>query len=686
MSTRTEILNLFKWDVTDATDKASKFNIPLSMNGNWDNIDEFAGLIQDSIGTATNTFSTSSTYAVGDIVIYEHKLYKCTTAVSTAGEFDSDDWTEISIKELIDEKTVVDSSLSPTSKNPVQNKEVYEALEEKQTQIDALVEENTTLKAQIPTGHKKTDSVQLTDSAEGLAIENVAVWGGMSQETYEGKNMLSYESKSVTQNGLSINAEKNGVISLKGTTTATINVGIDLEPIKVVGEYKLSGYTRNDNYVQLYYKDVNGTLKYKAFKDSPTINFEEGDTLYQIFVYINAVGTTLNEKLYLQLESGSTAHDWEPYCGGKSSPNKDYPQTIHKVTGNCNVKFHDMNLLNSIVTSQTTKGVTITRETDGSITLNGTSNDGFNLILTTENYPNKQYRIKSEINGYFYYSTSNKIWLACTQNQIHLEITSDSNAQNINKTVDWENIRYWIPNGTTFNNCNIKTILTEGTEDKSYVPYLEQNSPLTLGNIELYEGDKIQISYVNQAGYKKVTGANVVKKIKERVLTGIENWVSQSPTGFYRYGLNISEIINDNSLSDDVLIYSNYFKGVSFADRQTDTDETIYIVCNGLSGNNGFFINTKEFSTVESFKTWLSTHTLEVCYPLATPTTTPITDTTLLSQLETLINMETYKGITNIDTEGEDLAPVLEFTYCRDLDTILNRLDSIEARLDLLEE
>lgn len=39
-------------------------------------------------------FSSSSTYAVGDYVIYEGQLYQCTTAVTTAGSWNSSNWTQ----------------------------------------------------------------------------------------------------------------------------------------------------------------------------------------------------------------------------------------------------------------------------------------------------------------------------------------------------------------------------------------------------------------------------------------------------------------------------------------------------------------------------------------------------------------------------------------------------------------
>ena len=44
-------------------------------------------------------FSTTSTYAVGDYVTYNNKVYKCTTAVSTAGAWDASDWQEQTVSE-----------------------------------------------------------------------------------------------------------------------------------------------------------------------------------------------------------------------------------------------------------------------------------------------------------------------------------------------------------------------------------------------------------------------------------------------------------------------------------------------------------------------------------------------------------------------------------------------------------
>lgn len=46
------------------------------------------------LGLDVNTFSTTKTYAVGEYVVYNLKLWKCTTAVTRAGAWNQANWTE----------------------------------------------------------------------------------------------------------------------------------------------------------------------------------------------------------------------------------------------------------------------------------------------------------------------------------------------------------------------------------------------------------------------------------------------------------------------------------------------------------------------------------------------------------------------------------------------------------------
>lgn len=53
--------------------------------------------LEEVIGVNTDTFSSSSTYEVGDRVVYQKKLYECIVAIETPGVWDSTDWQEIVI-------------------------------------------------------------------------------------------------------------------------------------------------------------------------------------------------------------------------------------------------------------------------------------------------------------------------------------------------------------------------------------------------------------------------------------------------------------------------------------------------------------------------------------------------------------------------------------------------------------
>ncbi len=57
--------------------------------------------LMKTLGIYEETYSASSTYAVGDLVVHSHKLYECITAITTGEAFNSSKWQEISL--LVDE-------------------------------------------------------------------------------------------------------------------------------------------------------------------------------------------------------------------------------------------------------------------------------------------------------------------------------------------------------------------------------------------------------------------------------------------------------------------------------------------------------------------------------------------------------------------------------------------------------
>ena len=665
MSNTTPNLDLFKWDTTNRTDLASKFNIPVSMNENWDKLDTAVANKVDKVtgkGLSTNDYTTAE----------KQKLAGIETQAN---------------------KTVVDVSLSETSTNPVQNKKVYEALAEKQEQIDALVEENSTLKKQQLKGQASGSSIQLTDSAEGLEIENVKLKGAMSQNTYNGYNLLNSYLKNQTVNGVTVtyNSESQE-ITLNGTCTADntyFNFNSNIDGITVQSNGKLYGK------IVYVSGSSEGYLALRAFKEDYSgifliVNTDNGLT-QNISGSVTCTTNTIFNRLSIRANSNSVFNNlkiklmfstenvnYEPFCGAQVSPNKDYPQEVHCVTGTNNVNVQRKNIFPFPFTDAATtrSGVTVTVDSKNqTMSASGTTTSAnFTWYFFNGNLEIKEtYKLSSNLTasllkiGYIKKGETARTWTT-------LASTSIFNDGDVIKQI------YIQPSstGTTIAYKDIYVQLEKGSTATEHTLYEEQNAPLSLGNIELYDGDKIQISFINKAGYKKVTGASIIKKWKSGVINGSETiQLMDTLTNTIRYA--VKDILNPKALQSGK-VYSNYLicydsqrSNYNFNNTANDM-EAIHIRDDqfGL----GLKIKKTTASTVERLKTWLQSHNLNYTYELETPETTPITDTTLLNQLETLINMKTYKQIPNIEATGSDLSPVLEFQYSKDLQTVIDNMQA----------
>lgn len=187
---------------------------------------------------------------------------------------------------------------------------------------------------------------------------------------------------------------------------------------------------------------------------------------------------------------------------------------------------------------------------------------------------------------------------------------------------------------------NIKLMLNLGTTALSYEPY---------GNGTWY----------------------IKKNIGKVVLDGTEGSLELGgqigTTDYYRFVWRSTTALNDSSLANTITTKSNYFKGGTFNERNSDYNNTVYQVCNGLGSNNNLIgINTNVATTLADFKTWLNTHNTIIYYLLATPTYTQITGT-LESQLEDLYNAQSKNGTTNISQINNDLQFILNSVVLEDL-------------------
>lgn len=178
--------------------------------------------------------------------------------------------------------------------------------------------------------------------------------------------------------------------------------------------------------------------------------------------------------------------------------------------------------------------------------------------------------------------------------------------------------------------------IEENNEITAYEPYYD----IELCKITTYE-DKIYSSngrfYLN-------------KKTGKVVLNGSEvNWTydgaSTTPTPRTVMGNNLFEITNSN-------YYSNYFKQGSTTSYRLvlqPSNNNIYIsLDNNLVGIVSEDTNSQK---VTKMKNWLSTHNTIVYYPLATPTTTEITQENYPSLYNALKQIQDYLTAYKINKE-----------------------------------
>ena len=64
------------------------------------NLDSQDNIVHNAYMQLAPVFSTASTYAVDDVVLYANNLYKCITAVTVAGDWDAAKWTQVKVSDI----------------------------------------------------------------------------------------------------------------------------------------------------------------------------------------------------------------------------------------------------------------------------------------------------------------------------------------------------------------------------------------------------------------------------------------------------------------------------------------------------------------------------------------------------------------------------------------------------------
>ena len=266
--------------------------------------------------------------------------------VNQAGALDT------SLGEEIETGTQLKTDLTASGEKAVQD--IQTAGSEQLGKMQAVAEEFTADREQIATNKEDIGSLKedlsnkitkfyasnqgethLADSDNGK-IMDMMLYGKTEQFTATGKNLLKIRDGTQATRGVTVTA-KDGVVALKGTATETGWAILDVDSFVLDGTCILSANTTavrvvlvNKSYKQVLEQNKSNTLE-NAEASKVCFTVEEGKT-YDI------------SNILVQIEKGSKATSYEPYTGGKPSPNPDYPQEIKRVV-NPVVKVCGKNLL-----------------------------------------------------------------------------------------------------------------------------------------------------------------------------------------------------------------------------------------------------------------------------------------------------------------------------------------------------
>lgn len=205
--------------------------------------------------------------------------------------------------------------------------------------------------SQTATGNPITASI--SDGAGSM--ESFQLDGDTAQQTYTGKNLLKMAGNWVifAGSGVTVTDGDDGSIILNGTVVERQDIRIysNSNRLRVESGTQLTLSRNTNDYNLIWHRftsDGSGATSDVVYISvdgaySHTYTAASTDHGFQFLLRLPTGAVFNNERIYLQLEKGSTATSFERYVGGTPSPNPDYPQPIQKVTGEQTVAINGTN-------------------------------------------------------------------------------------------------------------------------------------------------------------------------------------------------------------------------------------------------------------------------------------------------------------------------------------------------------
>lgn len=443
-------------------------------------------------------------------------------------------------------------------------------------------------------------------------------------EVAKGNNLFYVEPK--TLNGVSLSYSNDGAIVLNGTATGDCFFRTKLNnPIETEStlSYKINSLIntviiRTRNAQNVIQKELNTSVNLTN-KLTKTSDDEQAE-----ICVVN--GTELNNyKIYVQLEKGSIANEYEPYNSivAKSTEenlfDKDNAKTLYNSGGN-----------------------TVER-IEGGIKIKATGTSAFRFAVfdigAYSEFIGKKISVGTNFNatiegtsqfsiGYLDSSGNNRnILLSKTDSgSITREIPTIENASDMR-------LGLWLYVSTNDSiplgyEIEYKDIIINIGEPLDYKPYQESKQTYSLNDNFIAEQDYIQDN-------------KLYKNVAKVVLDGSENWEISSFTN----DTILSVFLDVQNMKNSSEFKMNRFKYIPKVFNDTDYE---YCATGGGSIRIGLYKSRLQSADIAGFKQWLSENPVEIYYQLETPTTV---------ELEPSGELKTFDGTTymsnNVGTDME---------------------------------
>ncbi len=485
--------------------------------------------------------------------------------------------------------------------------------------IDNIADKLQDVYADLPKVTGEGSSLSLTPTREGGL--SIIPKGACEQDSYSGKNKVDYDGTQVT---------------LVEDTARTINIIPDNFPITLqAGTYVVSFpdlVCTNSSYTNTLgcqlIKQGGGNISLFVVNETKQVSFtlNEELTFVRFYLYIRETDNTNATATFskIQLESGSTATDYEQYVGGIPSPNPDYPQDIRVVTGDNDVVVNGKNLFNKQIAQ-------IGKNWNGSNMaysiasdyIEVTSNETYSITVTNMSNYVSATLVQFNENEEFVTSASDFTTLTLQSNTKKIKVSLRSNSSYTWTQTDLDNAKIQIEKGNA----------------TTYEPYYTpQTYALHLGTEYLAGIGDYRDEIVGKTDEWKIR-----RYVGKKILNGSESW----SLGSSGTNVNTQRFFGFNNIGvNSTKVYCNNFTDFNYTWNQIQANDVQLVAY-----SNNYLqikIDKTKASTTTEFKNWLSSNNTIVYYRLATEIEETITDTTLITDLNNMYQAMGYDGTTNI--------------------------------------